>query len=154
MSDWQKETEPMVLKGRIKVPYTWSVGETGTAFFEAIKKDRKIMGTYCPSCDLVFIPPRKTCGRCFNKEMSWRELGRQGRVTTFTEPYYQTTIQPSQKPFAYGLIKLDGADTALCHIITDFTPEQLKVGLRVEAVFKEDPRGGIMDIECFKPVSP
>ena len=41
-SDWQETVEPIVYPGRIKVPYNWSVGETGSKFFLGINEDKII----------------------------------------------------------------------------------------------------------------
>ena len=41
MSEWNDNVEPLTLKGQIKVPYNWSVGEVGSRFwcpFGTIKK--------------------------------------------------------------------------------------------------------------------
>jgi hypothetical protein len=152
MPSWIDETEEVVRSGRIKVPYQWWVGETGTRFFNELKDKSQILGSYCSKCDMVFIPPRKTCGRCFSKEMEWRELSDEGSVMTFTIPKENSEIDPLEKPFAYALIKLDGADTSLAHLIAEFNEAGLKAGARVKAVFREDPQGNILDIEYFKPI--
>ena len=151
MADWLEETEAMVLSGRIKVPYQWWVGETGTRFFESIRDDREIWGTYCPRCDMVLIPPRKACGRCFNPDMEWRKLGIQGTLVTYTIPGRRAAIHPIEPPFAFGIVKLDGADTGLTHILAEFEEGQIRSGLRVEAVFREERQGNILDIKYFKP---
>ena len=152
MPDWLKETEEMVYSGRIKVPYQWWVGETGSRFFVSLRDEQKILGTYCPQCDLVFVPPRKTCGRCFSQETAWREVGTEGTLLTYTVPGYTEEIQPQIIPLAYGIIKLDGADTGLTHLLSEFKEGELKTGLRVKAVFKEERAGNILDIQYFKPL--
>lgn len=152
MAHWIEQTEDIVYSGRIKVPYEWSVGETGSRFLIALRDDKKILGTYCGKCDIVFVPPRKVCGRCFNAEMEWRELGNQGTLLTYTVPRYQDSIHPLPHPFAYGIVLLDGATTGLTHLLAGFHEGDLRTGIRVEAVFREDRRGHILDIMYFKPV--
>lgn len=152
MMDWIEQTEDMVYKGRIKVPYTWWVGETSSHFFATLRDEKKLMGTFCSKCDMVFMPPRKNCGRCFNQELSWKEVADEGTLLTYTVPAYEADIHPMKPPFAFGIIKLDGADTGLTHIVTGFGAGQLKAGLRVKAVFKEDREGHILDIHHFQPV--
>jgi len=151
MAEWLEEVEELVHSGRIKVPYQWWVGETGTRFFEALKDDKKIMGTYFPASDMVFIPPRKTCARTFDDRMEWRELGREGTLLTYTIPRYKSDIHPLEPPFAYGIIKLDGADTGFTHLIAEFEEGGLKAGMRLEAVFREESQGNILDIKYFRP---
>jgi uncharacterized OB-fold protein len=153
MPSWLDETESMVYKGRIKVPYLWWVGETGTDFLNAIKDEKKIMGRYCPQCDMTFIPPRKVCGRCFSEDMTWKELSSQGTLVTYTVPNYKEDIHPLPAPFAFAIVKLDGADTGLAHLVADFKEGDLKTGMRVEAVFADERQGSIMDIRYFRPVA-
>ncbi len=64
-----------------------------------------------------------------------------------------TDCIPSNEPFAFVLVKLDGADTALAHIVTDGL-DRLKVGARVEAVWRptRSASGRIRDIVCFRVV--
>ena len=153
MPSWIQATEEMVRRGRIKVPYTWWVGETGSHFFVSLRDHKKILGTHCAGCGMTFIPPRKTCGRCFNAQMEWRELGRQGTLLTYTTPRYREDMHPLPAPFAFGIVKLDGADTGLTHLIADLQENQLKSGMRVEAVFREKREGNILDIRYFRPVA-
>jgi len=152
MAKWLEEVEDLVYHGRIKVPYQWWVGETGSHFFVTLRDDKKLLGTYCPKCDLVFIPPRKACGRCFSQDMEWRELGQEGTLVTYTIPRENEALRPLDIPYAYGIIKLDGADTGLTHLLAEFDEDKLKSGMRVKAVFKEDRQGNILDIHYFKPV--
>lgn len=152
MSSWLEETEALVYSGRIKVPYRWWVGETGTRFFKALRDEQKILGTYCEKCDKVFVPPRKTCGRCFHVNMQWRELGREGTLLTYTVPHYRESIHPLDQPFAFGIVKLDGADTGLAHLVADYEEGGLRSGMRLEAVFRENREGNMLDIQYFRPV--
>jgi uncharacterized OB-fold protein len=55
-------------------------------------------------------------------------------------------------PFAYGLIDLDGADRAIVHFISSADLSQLKSGMRVRPVFKQDRSGNFLDINYFTPV--
>jgi len=55
-------------------------------------------------------------------------------------------------PFAYGIIKLDGADTGMVHLIGEANPGRLREGMRLKAVFKDEPQGNYLDIKCFKPI--
>jgi len=147
-----EETEAMVHRGRIKVPYRWWVGETGSRFLVALRDERRILGTRCPVCDKVFVPPRKACGQCFHPEMEWREVGPEGELTTHTIPRYRESIHPLAAPFAFGIVRLDGADTGFTHLLGEYREEDLRSGLRVEAVFRDAQEGNVLDICYFRPV--
>ncbi len=154
METWLEEVEPLTLKGQIAVPYTWWVGETGSRFLASLRDEGKILGNRCDQCNTVYVPPRKSCGRCFVDTGDWIELGNQGIVKAFTIVRFDHSLQPVKAPFAYALIRLDGADVDLLHIIRQGM-ERLKNGVRVAARFKEkeERQGHILDIDCFDIIS-
>ena len=147
-----EELEKKVFRGRIKVPYKHTAGAYVEKFITEIGKNNKIMGVRCPKCGKVFVPPKMICFKCFEKMEEWVEVGNQGTVKGFTIITHSTPVLPLKPPFAYGIITLDGADTDFVHIINESDPNKLKVGMRVEAVFKEKPRKRILDIEYFNPI--
>src|SRR5699024_8829799 len=59
--------------------------------------------------------------------------------------------QPIQRPFAFALIRLDGADTALLHAVNVTAPEQINTGMRVRARWADEPVGHIRDIRWIAP---
>ncbi len=152
MSNWLESIEPLVYESRIKVPYTWSVGEIGSRFLIELRDHKKIFGIRCLKCDMVFIPPRKSCGRCFSNLHEWVELGPQGTLLTYTIVHYESPAMPIKPPVAYGIIQLNGASTGLVHLLGEIKFEEIKTGMRVEAVFRDERIGDIMDIRYFRPV--
>lgn len=151
MSDWLNEVPGLTQKGQIAVPCTWWVGEVGSRFLIALRDEKKILGNRCKSCNRVYVPPRKNCGRCFVDIDDWLELGDEGAVIAHTIVRHEFKLHPVDVPFAYALIKLDGADVAFLHIITD-NLDSLKNGVRVRARFREERTGHILDIESFEIV--
>ena len=146
------DQELIAYKSRIKVPYTWSVGEVGSRFLTEIKENQKIWGTKCPVCESVFVPPKKTCTYCFVPIHVWKEVKDEGVLQTYTIARYETDLIPQGSPQIIGIILLDGADTGLVHLIGEAAPEKIKVGMRVKAVFNKDRKGHILDIKHFKPI--
>ena len=49
-----------------------------------------------------------------------------------------------------GLVRLDGADTAMNHFLAQTDPARLAIGMRVRAVWREDLRGSLDDIRHFE----
>ncbi|MBW6486237.1 MAG: Zn-ribbon domain-containing OB-fold protein [Syntrophobacterales bacterium] len=145
--------EPMVCHSKINIPYSWWAGNTASRFFTALRDEKSIMGTKCPACGRVFCPPRKVCPICFTENTQWVELACEGRVLSFTVARRQFAAIPKNRkaPVIWGLIKLDGADTALLHYIDEIEPEGVAIGMRVKAVFSEARTGGILDISHFRP---
>jgi uncharacterized OB-fold protein len=62
-------------------------------------------------------------------------------------------LHPFEQPFAFVLVKLDGADTALAHVVRDDLA-RVKVGARVQADWKPDAErvGSVRDIAAFRVV--
>ncbi len=153
MTDIFPDVEPMVFKSGINVPYAWWTGETAERFFLALRDDKKIMGTGCPVCEKVFVPPRKACPLCFHENMAWVEVSSAGVLESFTIVKRQLASLPRKAPVVFGLIKLDGADTSILHYIEYSGHEDIKIGMRVAAEFNDERCGSIQDIACFRPVS-
>ena len=85
----------------------------------------------------------------------WVEVKPTGVVTAVARVYRPIAqLHPCAEPFAFVLVKLDGADTALAHVVRDDL-ERLRVGSRVEAVWAPDAdrTGSIRDIACFRVIT-
>jgi hypothetical protein len=151
-------SEPVVLKkphsilGKMEMPYKTFVGTLASKFFIELRDNKKILGIRCPRCKLVYMPPRAVCGKCFAKLDEWVELSDKGTVLTYTVVNYKEPIQPMDPPFAYGIIQLNGANTGFLHCISGVDPKKLKIGMRVQAVFKEKREGNMLDIKYFQPL--
>ncbi len=151
----QDKGEAIVYEGRIRMPYNWSVGETGSFFLGNIKDNCQLWATRCTECQKVFVPPRLNCPVCFYPRTSWMQLSGKGVLTNFTVVHYaEPKLHPLEAPFAYGMIKLDGADTGMVHLLGEVKLEELHEGLRVEPVFAAEREGHILDIKYFRPESP
>ncbi len=144
--------DPYVVEGRLMMPYRYFAGTIGTKFFNKLKEEKKILGIKCPDCNTIYVPPRPTCGRCFTNLEEWVEVANTGTVLSYTVTYYPLPIHPVAEPLVYGIIQLDGADTGLTHIIGETNPSQVHIGMRVEAVFKEQREGNILDLKYFRPL--
>jgi len=53
-----------------------------------------------------------------------------------------------------AFVRLDSTDGGLVHFLGQVEPDQVCIGMRVEAVFKDkaDRQGSILDIAYFRPV--
>ncbi len=146
--------ENIIYEGRIRMPYTWAAGETSSYFLTQLRDHAKLWGTRCSACRMIFIPPRKNCPRCVTAATNWVELPSRGVLQTYTViNFSEPLLQPSEPPYIYGIVKLDGADTGLTHFLGEVEPEKLQTGMRMEAVFKkkEERCGRITDLLYFRP---
>lgn len=151
MDELFKGVEPMVYASRINVPYHWWAGDTASKFFIALRDEKKILGARCDYCSMTFVPPRKTCPRCGAAEMKWADVAACGTVLAYTVVRRQMAAMPKKTPVVYALIKLDGAETGMLHMIDGVHSEYVKIGMRVRAQFAPERKGHIFDIEYFRP---
>jgi uncharacterized protein len=153
MEDWRESQELLVMEGRIKVPYNWSAGEVGTRYLTALQEEGRFLGTRCPACRLVWHVPRRYCPDCFEACSEWVELASTGTLLTYTVVRrHHPQLSALPLPYAYGVIKLDGADTGFLHLLSGFAEGELAAGMRVEAVFAEERGGLITDVSHFRPL--
>ncbi|MFC1999954.1 Zn-ribbon domain-containing OB-fold protein [Chloroflexota bacterium] len=142
----------LIHQGVIRVPYTWAAGEVASKFYIGLR-DRKIRGVRCATCGVVLVPPKKVCHQCFNELTEWVEVSDEGTLETFTVVHYsEPELHPMKAPFAYGIVRLDGAGTGMTCLIGKAKLDDLKEGMRLKAVFKEVPEGNYLDIKYFKPI--
>ncbi len=102
------------------------------------------------------MPPRPVCGLSGLPMDEWVEVGPQGVLAGCTIVYVpfidpMTGIQ-RPVPYGFGLVRFDGADTSIYHLLDATEPEQIGVGRRVEAVFRprEERTGSLADIKHFR----
>ncbi len=135
----------------LQVPFNYSAGPVASRFFLALRDEEKILGLRCASCGKVYVPPRAVCGPCFRAMEDWVEVGPGGELMNFTAVHYSEPVHPRKAPFIIGVVKLEGADTCLVHVV-DAPGRDIRAGMRVKAVFAEERHGHLMDIEGFVPV--
>jgi uncharacterized OB-fold protein len=142
-----------VYHGQIYIPNTYAAGIIGSQFLIALRDKKRILGTRCPTCNRVYAPARSVCKDCFGQLDELVEVSNKGTLLTYTVCQQPNRVQPVEPPIVYGIIQLDGADTGFVHMLGEVDPEQLRVGMRVQAVFKEKREASILDIRYFKPLA-
>lgn len=141
-----------IYHGQIYIPNTYTAGGVGSQFLIALRDKKKIMGTRCPTCNRVYVPARSVCKDCFGQLDEWVEVSDKGTLLTYTVYPQSSRVQPVEPPIVYGIVQLDGADTGIVHMLGEVDLEQLRIGMRVQAVFKEKREASILDIRYFKPL--
>jgi uncharacterized OB-fold protein len=147
-----EEMDVWLYHGQINIPNTYSAGAVGSRFLVELRDKKRIMGTKCPTCNRVYVPARSICKDCFGQLDEWVEVSNKGTVLTYSVEYGSKPTQPVDPPIIYGIILLDGADTGLVHMLGEVDPEQVRVGMRVQAAFSDERVASIMDIKYFKPL--
>lgn len=141
-------------EGEIPISNRYTVGIVGERFFREIKDHGRFWAVRCPRCDVVYFPPRLYCERCFAHLEDWVEVPTTGRVHTFTVVHLDLDGNPLPQPRILAFIQIDGTDGGLVHDLGEVEPEEVCIGMCVEAVFKaaDQRRGSITDILYFRPV--
>jgi uncharacterized OB-fold protein len=140
-----------VIEGKMALPYQYFAGAVGSKFIIALRDERQILGVRCPQCEKTFVPPRQTCERCFALLTdNWVKVEATGVVTGFTVVRYAEPYQPKEPPYVLALIKLDGADTSITQFLECGDVGNARVGMRVRAVFSEEHRDNILNIDHFE----
>ncbi len=145
--------EPLHQTVVMEFPYKHSTGETIGRFLAGLKEQKRIWGQRVSGQGVV-VPPLGYSEVDGSDGGAWVEVGQTGTVTATAGVQHPIEgLHPSAKPFAFVLVKLDGADTAMAHVVTEDLA-RLRVGSRVEAVWKPDGEreGSIRDIACFRVV--
>jgi uncharacterized OB-fold protein len=145
--------DAFIVEGKIDIPNTYSAGAVGSRFLIELRDNKKIMGIRCPDCNRVYVPPKSTCKDCFGQLSEWVQVSDKGTLLTYTVDCHSNNVQPVEPPIIYGIIRLDGADTGLVHMLGEVDLEQVKVGMRLQAVFKEKRVASVLDIKYFKPLA-
>ncbi len=147
-------TDCFVVEGKLALPYTYFAGRVGSKFITAIRDQKKILGMRCNKCNKVFVPPRQTCAICMEDlQNNWVELQNTGEVTNFTVVRYNDKHLPRPAPFILAMIKLEGADTPMVHILEGIKPEEVNIGLKVKPVFAKETTNTILDSDHFEPIT-
>jgi uncharacterized OB-fold protein len=147
----QDPNAPLAWQGELPVINRYSYGLAGEKFFRLIKDEAQIMGTHCPTCDHTYVPAAAFCERCLSKLDEWVDVGTIGDIVTYTFLHVDLDGSPLEKPEVIAFIRL--GDGGLVHHLGEIEPEQVEIGLLVEAVFKPKSKriGSIQDIKYFKP---
>ena len=127
--------------------YKRSSGPVMSEFFEALGQ-QKILGTKS-SAGKVFSPAAEFDPETNEPLKEMIEVGPGGVVKSFSwieNPKHHHLIK---EPFAFALIKLDGADTSMLHMVTQCNEADLRIGSRVKANWSEIQEQRITDIKFF-----
>ncbi|MBN2168414.1 MAG: Zn-ribbon domain-containing OB-fold protein [Actinobacteria bacterium] len=127
-------------------------GEHYGRFYTELRDNKKILGMHCKKCGSVLLPPRPYCGFCHAPLEIWVELPDKGVVDTFSIVHTPLTSELIKTPFACAMIKLDGCDVPLYHLLGEVEFKDIRAGMEVVAVWEEHRKGTLRDIKYFRPL--
>jgi len=149
MTQTNPDLAPLSAPHILEYPYTRSVGPVVGRFLGALR-DRKIEGIRA-SDGRILIPPVEYDPETGAELSEWVDVGTSGVVTTWSWVHKPRLKHPLRRPFAWALIKLDGADTAMLHAVDAGDESKMTTGMRVAVRWRAQTEGHINDIECFVP---
>jgi len=133
----------------LEYPYTRSVGTVIGTFLAGLR-DGRIIGIR-DARGGVLVPPSEFDPQTAETLSEMTDVGDSGVVTTWSWVEEPREKHPLQKPFAWALIRLDGATSAMLHAVDAGSEARMKTGMRVKAKWRAGRKGMITDIECFEP---
>lgn len=136
--------------GSIPISHRYTAGIAGERFFRALADDGVFLATRCEKCGVAYCPPVAFCERCLAALEDYRAVGPGGTLESFTLVYRDLEDRPLEEPVVIGLVRLDGADTCLVHLLES---DEIEIGMSVEAVLRpvEERTAALSDIVCFRP---
>ncbi len=138
-------TSPYVLE----YTYRRSLGPVVGRFLTGLREGR-IEGVRTAS-GRVLVPPTEYDPESGAAVGDFVSVGVSGVVQTWSWVSEPRKGQPLDRPFAWALIKLDGADTALLHAVDAPSADAMRSGMRVTVRWRAERVGSIHDIACFVP---
>ncbi|MFI8962905.1 Zn-ribbon domain-containing OB-fold protein [Streptomyces sp. NPDC053493] len=133
----------------VEFPFTRSLGPVQSAFLTGLR-ERIVLGVRTEA-GRILVPPVEYDPETAAELRDLVEVEATGTVTTWAWNPEPRPGQPLATPFAWVLVRLDGADTALLHALDAPGPDAVRTGLRVRIRWAAERAGAITDIACFEP---
>jgi uncharacterized protein len=134
----------------LEYPFSRTVGPVQSAFLTGLREGL-VLGVRAED-GRVLCPPVEYDPVTSGELSDLVELGDSGTVTTWSWEPDPRPNQPLDRPFAWALVRMDGADTALLHAVDAGSPEAMATGMHVRVRWAGERVGAITDIACFEPV--
>lgn len=139
-----------LLRAPLRVGYDFqrTTGPVIGAFFTALREQR-VLGIRDTEGRVV-CPPVEYDPQSGEPLTEMVEVGTDGTVTTWSWVSTVRDGQPLQNPHALAMVRLDGADTAMLHLVDAPGPDEVSTGTRVRIRWAVEPTEGFGNIACFE----
>jgi uncharacterized OB-fold protein len=140
------------VEANLYLPYRYIAGDNRARAMRALK-DKKFIGSKCSKTGKVFVPPLANSPESFAPCTEFVALEGRGVVTTFCIVNIPVIGRDLQLPYVAASVALDGADVSIFGAVQECKPEDVHMGMRVEAVWKPDGErtGSFDDVLYFRP---
>jgi uncharacterized OB-fold protein len=138
-------------KSTLEFPYSRTLGPVVGAFLRGLQEHR-ILGIRTGD-GKVLVPPLEYDPHTGDALSELVEVGPAGTVESWTWVDEPTSKHPLAKPFAFALIRPDGADTSMVHAVDAGGIDKMSTGMRVTPRWRAEPHHMIDDLEAWEPAS-
>jgi uncharacterized OB-fold protein len=135
----------------IEYTYTRSTGPAIGSFLTGLR-DRKIIGVR-GSDGRVHVPAVEYDPVTSEDLTDYVEVAETGVVSTWSWNAEPREGQPLDRPFAWALVVLDGADTGMLAAVDCGDASKISTGAKVKARWADERVGSIRDLVCFEVTS-
>jgi uncharacterized OB-fold protein len=133
-------TDLAPFKSHLSMPYTLTPGRAAGTFLAEIG-NKRIIGSKFRDSGTVAVPAQDFCPRTSDSEYDLVEAPATGVINGFTQT----------EAGLIALIRIDGSDFDFTHRIVEAGYDDLKIGLRVEAVWADGVENSVLGIAGFRP---
>lgn len=144
-------SEPLRAEHVVRFAYHRAVGGTTRLFLDGLARG-ELWGSRT-AAGRVVVPPVDHDPESGAPTGELVPVSDRGTVRSWCWVAAPAPDHPLPRPFAFALVQLDGADTALLHVLDVEAESELATGLRVRADWRAERTGSIRDIRAFVPES-
>lgn len=147
-----RDVEPVrSVRTPAQLDYEFVAGDATTRFLRSIT-EKRIVGQRAPG-GKVYVPPRGADPELGQPTPEEVEVAQVGTVTSYCVVNLQFYGSVMEIPYVSALILLDGADLSIMHLIQEIPADEVRIGMRVEAVWRDDAdmEPTLESIKWFKP---
>lgn len=147
-----RDVEPVrSVRTPASMEYTYTAGLATTRFLQGIAEG-KILGERAPG-GKVYVPSRGADPELGKPTSEQVELPNTGTLTSFCIVNVAFYGQGMEIPYTSGLILLDGADLPMMHLLQEVDVNDVRIGMRLEAVWAEESEWSpnLESIKYFRP---
>ncbi|HYZ98107.1 MAG TPA: Zn-ribbon domain-containing OB-fold protein [Acidimicrobiales bacterium] len=146
-----RDVEPMrSIRAPARLEYTFTAGQATSRFLRGMA-ERRILGERCGVCGKVMLPPRGSCPTDGVPTSEQVDLADRGIVTTFCVVNVKFSGSAMELPYVCATVLPDGADMGLFGMVQEVPSDQIRMGMRVEAVWDDEPGPSLASIKWWRP---
>ncbi len=141
-----------MMEASTKLDYVFTAGEAQSKFLHGLEQG-KFIGQRCPKCKKVYTPSRGSCPTDGVPTDEIVELANTGTVTTYCVVNVPFAGQSIEIPYICAQILLDGANLSFMGLIQEIPTDEIRMGMRVEAVWVDAEELGptLASVKYFRP---